>query len=93
MTIRVTATVEGAELELAAGDEDEAASDNERGRRQAWLDGSEVELEVWRGSPPAGAEIEGPAVIELAESTVLLPAHWSGAVHPSGTIQLQREPG
>ena len=89
VTIRVTATIEATELELVAGDEDDG--DRERGGRQAWLDGSEVELEVWRGAPPVGAEIEGPAVIELAESTLLLPPQWSGTVHPSGTIQIQRD--
>jgi N-methylhydantoinase A len=88
VTIRVTATVAATELELVA---DEDRAEPERGQRRAWLDGSEVELEVWRGAPPPGAEIEGPAVIELAESTVLVPAPWSGSVHPSGTIQLTRE--
>jgi N-methylhydantoinase A len=88
VTIRVTATVAATELELVA-DEDQA--EPERGQRTAWLDGSEVELEVWRGAPPPGAALEGPAVIELAESTVLVPAPWAGSVHPSGTIQLARE--
>jgi N-methylhydantoinase A len=90
VTIRVTAAVEASPLELVAEDDE---PEPERRRRKAWLDGAEVELEVWRGEPPAGTEIEGPAVVELAESTLLVPADWSGTVHPSGTIQLEREPG
>ncbi len=95
VTIRVTATIEATELELVAGDEDDG--DRERGGRQAWLDGSEVELEVWRGAPPVGAEIEGPAVIELAESTLLLPPQWSGdgaplGHHPDSTGQRLMDP-
>ncbi len=90
VTIRVTAAVEASPLELVAEDEER---EPERQRREARLDGAEVEVEVWRGEPPAGTEIEGPAVIELAESTLLVPADWSGTVHPSGTIQLERESG
>jgi N-methylhydantoinase A len=88
VTIRVTATVKASELQLAASEDE---GEPERGRRQAWLDGAEVDLEVWRGAPPAGAEIAGPAVIELAESTLLVPPEWSGTVHHSGTIQVQRQ--
>jgi N-methylhydantoinase A len=89
VTIRVTATLKAAELRLIAEDDDDAGP--ECSRRRATLDGSEAELKVWRGSPPPGAEIAGPAVIELAESTLLVPAAWSGNVHSSGTITLERE--
>jgi N-methylhydantoinase A len=89
VTIRVTATLEPAELALVA--EDDGAGGPERGRRPATLAGSPTELDVWRGSPPPGSEIEGAAVIELAESTLLVPEGWAGAVHDSGTIVLERE--
>ncbi len=89
VTVRVSATVAGADVELEAADTGE---EPERGRRPAWLAGSEIELDVWRGPPPAGATIESPAVIELAESTVLVAPGWSGEVDRSGTIRLQREP-
>jgi N-methylhydantoinase A len=45
---------------------------------------------VLRGAPPAGTEIAGAAVIELPESTVLVPPGWSGQVDRTGTIDLRR---
>jgi N-methylhydantoinase A len=86
VTIRVSATVPGADVSLGeAGDSGEL----ERGHRKATLDGREVELEVLRGSPGAGTEIAGPAVVELPESTLLVPAGWSGEVDAQGTIKLR----
>jgi N-methylhydantoinase A len=87
VTIRVSATVPGADVSLGQAGDSGAL---ERGRRTARLDGSEVELEVLRGSPAAATEIKGPAVVELPESTLLVPAGWSGEVDDQGTIQLSR---
>ncbi len=81
VTIRVTATSGGADVSLT-GHDDEV----ERRRREATLDGERVELEVLRG----GARVEGPAVVELPESTVLVPPGWSGDVDDTGTLRLER---
>jgi N-methylhydantoinase A len=86
VTIRVSATVPGVDVELAGADE---STTIERGSRTARLAGADLELEVLRGAPPAGTEINGPAVVELAESTLLVPPGWSGEVDRSGTIRLQ----
>jgi N-methylhydantoinase A len=86
VTIRVSATMPGAEASLG---EAEAAAEVQRGRRSATLDGSEVELNVLRGSLPAGTEIEAPAVVELPESTLLVPTGWRGEVDEHGTIHLR----
>jgi N-methylhydantoinase A len=88
VTLRVSATMPGADvsLEQALG-EDEF----ERGRRRAVLDGQEVELDVLRGTPVPGAEIAGPAVVELPESTLLVPSAWRGSVDETGTIHLRTE--
>ncbi len=89
VTIRVAASLAGPELELAAG----AASGEdtlERGTRPAVLGGSEVEVAVLRGSPPPGTEIAGPAVVELRESTLLVPEGWAGSVDRGGTTKLER---
>jgi N-methylhydantoinase A len=87
VTIRVTARSGGAEVELAQeGSEDDVSE----GSRKAILGGEEVELSVLRGSPPPGHELEGPAVVELPESTLLVPPGWSGRVDDSGTVQLRR---
>jgi N-methylhydantoinase A len=87
VTIRVTARSGGAEVELAQGD----ADDLDEGRRKAILAGDEVELSVVRGSPGPGYELEGPAVVELPESTLLVPAGWAGEVDDSGTVRLRRQ--
>jgi N-methylhydantoinase A len=86
VTIRVSATVPGAEASLG---EAETAGELERGRRTAIFGGSEIELQVLRGSPPPGTEIEAPAVVELPESTLLVPEGWGGEVDEQGTIHLR----
>jgi N-methylhydantoinase A len=88
VTLRVSAAMPGADVSLGeAGGEDEL----ERGSRTATLDGEEVELTVLRGAPPPGTTVEGPAVVELPESTLLVPAGWSGEADEHGTIVVARE--
>ena len=87
VTIRVTATARAVEVELA-GDAD--LPEPERGTRRATLDGEEIELEVLRGIPAPDARMSGPAVVELPESTLLIPPGWNGAVDETGTIKLTR---
>jgi N-methylhydantoinase A len=86
VTIRVTATVAGAEVQLAAVTADEERRD----RRPARLAGEEIELEVVRGALGPGAQVAGPAVVELPESTLLVAPEWSGTVDEQGTIELRR---
>jgi N-methylhydantoinase A len=88
VTIRVTATAAGVEVDLAQSGEQ---SELERSRREATLDGERIELEVLRGIPAPRTEIEGPAVVELPESTVLVPPGWRGLLDATGTIKLARE--
>ncbi len=88
VTVRVTATSPGAELELGASSD---RGDVQRLRREAVLDGRRAELEVWRGCPPAGSAIPGPSIVELPESTVLVPPGWTGAVDVAGTVHLEPE--
>jgi N-methylhydantoinase A len=87
VTVRVSARIPGAEISLG-----EAAAEGElrRGRRRATLDGAEIELEVLRGSPPPGTAVTGPAVVELPESTLLVPPGWTGEVDERGTIHIRR---
>jgi len=92
VTIRVTATSGGADVTLAGDESDERGSEVTRGRREATLRGEPIELEVLRGSPAPGTRIEGPAVVELPESTLLVAPEWSGEVDPTGTIRLERRP-
>ncbi len=98
VTIRVSATVPGSELGLDLGADGERDDGGEgdatgptRSRRNAILDGAEVELEVLRGAPPPGTSVCGPMVVELAESTLLVPPGWSGEVDVTGTICLRAQ--
>ncbi len=88
VTLRVSATMPGADVSLgeAEGGDHDAL---DHGEREATLDGEPVTLNVLRGSPPAGTEIEGPAVVELPESTLLVPPGWSGEVDDTGTIHVR----
>jgi N-methylhydantoinase A len=41
---------------------------------------------VARGEPPAGTCLEGPAVLEMPESTLVLPAGWTAEVDEHGSV-------
>jgi N-methylhydantoinase A/oxoprolinase/acetone carboxylase beta subunit len=56
----------------------------------ATLDGEQIDLTVLRGIPQPGAEVEGPAVVELPESTLLIPPGWTAEVDETGTIRMER---
>ena len=87
VTIRVTATLPGADVTLAPSADD---AEVDRGAREATIGGEQVELEVLRGSPAPGSQVTGPAAIDLPESTLIVPAEWSGKVDDTGTIHLKR---
>ena len=87
VTIRVTATAEGVDVELAG---DDGEQDVERSTREATVQGERVELEVLRGIPAPATKFDGPAVVELPESTVLVPPGWSTEVDATGTIRATR---
>ncbi|MGH2893298.1 MAG: hydantoinase/oxoprolinase family protein, partial [Solirubrobacteraceae bacterium] len=92
VTLRVSATMPGADVSLnAAHGGDQSEREPERGTRTATLEGEEVELTVLRGSPVPGTAIEGPAVVELPESTLLVPLGWAGGVDDTGTIHIRAE--
>jgi N-methylhydantoinase A len=87
VTLRVSATMPGADVSLGDGGDGEDA-ELERATRKATLDGEELELDVLRGTPPPGTSVPGPAVVELPESTLLVPPGWNGEVDDKGTIHL-----
>jgi N-methylhydantoinase A len=87
VTIRVTATGEGVDVTLAGADEQ---SEVERSTRDAILDGERTRLEVVRGIPPPDTRLDGPAVVELPESTLLIPHGWTAEVDRTGTIRMNR---
>jgi N-methylhydantoinase A len=87
VTVRVTATGAASDVQLSAPAQ---RTEVEHGRRRGTLAGEELELAVLRGTPEAGTEIRGPAVVELPESTLLVAPGWSGAVDNTGTIVIER---
>jgi N-methylhydantoinase A len=88
VTLRVTATEPGPEIDAAAAGA--AGRGAERSTRRAWFGGAEHEATVLTGEPEPGTEIDGPAICELPEATLAVPPGWSGAVLASGTIRLER---
>jgi N-methylhydantoinase A len=71
VTVRVTGAVAGPEIE--AGE----APDAERGIRETVFG----ETAVWRGVPE---RVEGPAIVELPESTLVVPPGWRGEAEANG---------
>jgi N-methylhydantoinase A len=88
VTLRVTATEPGPEIDAAAAGA--AGRGAERSERRAWFDGEEHEATVLRGEPEPGTEVAGPAICELPEATLAVPPGWAGRVEASGTIRLER---
>jgi N-methylhydantoinase A len=90
VNLRLVATVPGAKPELREGPPRRAAVP---GRRRAGFDGDWLEVDVWRRADlGAGSGIRGAAVVEFAESTVLVRPGWQGTVDRVGTLVLERQP-
>jgi N-methylhydantoinase A len=86
VTLRVSAALAGAEVSLSEADEPE---EPEHGEREATLDGERITFSTLRGLVPTGTEITGPCVVELPESTLLVPPGWAGEVDDTGTIHIR----
>jgi N-methylhydantoinase A len=52
--------------------------------------GERLPSAVFRGEPPPGATLSGPALCALPDATLLIPPGWSGEVDEQGTIHLRR---
>ncbi len=83
--MRVTAAVPGPELEPAG-----AGRGSRRGERRARFGGEEVAALVARGEPEPGERIDGPAIVELPEATIVVPPGWGGEVLAGGTLRMAR---
>jgi N-methylhydantoinase A len=64
----------------------------QRATRKALFDAAWIETEVIRGQPAAGDRVEGPAIIELEQATVVVPPRWNGRVDQHGTVLLEPQP-
>jgi len=85
--VALTAAAAASELEVPVGDAAGAA--RPKARREAWSgeDGRYVEMPVYdRYALGRGARVAGPAIVEEASSTLILPRGSSATVHPSGSL-------
>ncbi|CAN5235635.1 hydantoinase/oxoprolinase family protein [soil metagenome] len=63
-----------------------AVGDGQQESREVRFGTDWTECAVFRGEPSAGTKLEGPAICELPESTLVLPPDWHAAVDGHGTI-------
>jgi N-methylhydantoinase A len=88
VNLRLVATVPGRRPELSEPPPRRRA---EPARRRAGFGRDWHEVDVWRRADlGAGSGLEGPAVVEFAESTVLLRPGWRATVDEVGTLVMER---
>ncbi|WP_254766904.1 hydantoinase/oxoprolinase family protein [Salinilacihabitans rarus] len=89
VTLRATATIDRAAPEIRR----EGAGDARRGEREARFPGAgAVETAMYDGAALApGTSVAGPAVVERAESTTVVPPDWGASVRRDGALVLDRE--
>jgi len=88
VNLRLVATVPGDKPRLREGLPPPTAP---CGRRRASFDGDWREVDVVdRADIGAGSAVGGPAVVELAESTLLVRPGWRGTVDEAGALVLER---
>lgn len=86
VTIRVTGVVPTDEPDITH--EGNVAQSE---RREAWFDGTVRSTPVYeRETLPVGECIEGPAIFEGGESTVVVPPAWTARVNERGTLEVTR---
>jgi N-methylhydantoinase A len=83
VTVRVAVFEAAVEPQGLAAD----GAAEERPRRGAVFGGEQLEARVLG---PGSGQVEGPAVWELAEATLVVPPGWGGATDDDGTIVLER---
>jgi N-methylhydantoinase A len=87
VNVRIAAVAERPAVELAMGGAPDTPA---RATRDVTFAAGRMEALVVRGEAPAGARFEGPTILELPETTAVLPPGWHGAVDEHGTLALER---
>lgn len=82
VTVRVAAALAAADLP-----DQEAAEAESRGEREALFDGERVRTKIAAGVPE---QLDGPAIVELPESTVVVPPGWR-ATATNGGLAMERK--
>jgi N-methylhydantoinase A len=89
VSVRVAAIEDGAKPDLRAGPAEQALPRPTRQTRLATFDGRSIETAIVRGALTPGDRLEGPAVCELPDATVVVPPRWRAEVSADGTIALE----
>jgi N-methylhydantoinase A len=84
---RVAAIEAAPQISLSAGGE---RAPIEEASRRARFGHEVLETAVVRGEPPADARFDGPAILELPETTVVVPPRWRAVADASGAVVLER---
>jgi N-methylhydantoinase A len=87
VNVRVTALTPAGPVEFGPA---EPGGEIERTTREARFADGVCEAAVLRGEPPAGDAIAGPAIVELPETTVVIPPGWRAHADDRGTIAMER---
>jgi N-methylhydantoinase A len=88
VNLRLVATVPREKPDLS---EAPPPRDGSPTRRRAWVDGGWREIDVYdRAALGMGSELQGPAVVEFAESTLFVGPRWRATVDEIGTLDLER---
>ncbi len=87
VTVRVSAFGPSPAIALHA-----ATGTIDRQTREVRFDGGNrpLQAELLVGEPPAGTQIDGPAICALPQATLLVAPGWAGRVRDDGTIDLRR---
>jgi N-methylhydantoinase A len=86
VTLRVTATIPGETPNITH----EGTNDEPVDHRDAYFEGAFRETPVYdREAVPAGTAVDGPAIFEGGESTVVVPPDWRATVDGRGTIEME----
>jgi N-methylhydantoinase A len=87
VNVRVAAIADRRAEALDAGP---PAGTAERGRRRARFAAGVLDTDVVRGEPAAGERFDGPAVLELPETTVVVPPGWRAERDATGALTMER---
>jgi N-methylhydantoinase A len=82
VTVRVAAALPKTDVPPTHG-----AAAEDRGEREAWFDHERQSTKVVRGVP---GDLAGPAVVELPESTVVVPPGWTASA-TGGGLKMERD--
>jgi N-methylhydantoinase A len=87
VTIRVSVWARAPDLRPTPSPGQRAVSES----KTVFLDGREAVASCWRGELEPSAQIQGPAICALPQSTLLILPEWSAAVDLHGTIHLTHD--